>query len=201
MNFNFPNSILNTAKQKFILRSILKTLFSLLLLIGIFILLKAYIPDNYQKYLSCLSEYPFILYTFFFLSEVVLGLIPPELFMIAVLKESLIFFALQLLLFTGLSILGGSVAYGVGYYFKNSRFILYFISLRSTKKYINIYKKMAGLIVILAAVTPLPFAIISLISGLFSLKFTTFLKYSTFRIIRFGVYGGLLWYTNIFFYT
>lgn len=179
--------------KKIVGRYILKGLISLVLLVGFFAGVRYFLPPDYVDYLHGLAEYPVLLLIFFVVSEVVIGFIPPEAFMMVFVDESLEFFATILFIMTILSIISGAIAYSIGYYFKNSALVKYLNRRSNTQVYIGYYHKMSGLLVILAALTPLPFGLISLISGLFALKFRTYLAYSTFRIFRFGVYGGFLW--------
>lgn len=179
--------------KKIIWRYTVRGLISLVLLVCIFAAIRYYLPADYVDYLHELAEHPFIFFITFVISEVVIGFIPPEAFMLVFVDQSLWFFALILLIMTFLSIMSGSIAYSVGYYFKNSALVRYLNKRPRTKVYIGYYHSMSGFLVILAALTPLPFGLISLISGLFALKFRTYLTYSTFRIFRFGIYGGFLW--------
>ena len=179
--------------RKIIWRYIFRGLISLVLLVCIFATIRYFLPADYVDYLHELADHPLILFITFVISEVVIGFIPPEAFMMVFVDQSLWFFAVVLAIMTVLSIMSGAIAYSIGYYFKNSALVRYLNERPSTKIYIGYYHSMSGLLVVLAALTPLPFGLISLISGLFSLKFRTYLTYSTFRIFRFGVYGGFLW--------
>jgi membrane protein YqaA with SNARE-associated domain len=127
-----------------------------------------------------------IIFTFFLLSETVLGIVPPEIF-IAWASKSV---TPWLFLFTlaTLSYIGGIVAYLFG----NRLFLIPAIKNHienKIAKHIANLKKWGGFFVIIGAVSPIPHSLVSLASGLIKYNFKQYLLWSLFRYLRFVIYG------------
>lgn len=122
----------------------------------------------------------------FFLSESILGLIPPDLFIAWAEFQSNPFLILFLL--AVLSYIGGVVSYweGVGIASipsikekMNTRFAE---SIRNTRKW-------GGFLIVVGALLPLPFAPASLVAGFIGYPHRLFLRFALFRFLRFAIYG------------
>lgn len=122
----------------------------------------------------------------FFLSESILGLIPPDLFIAWAEFQSNPFLVLFLL--AVLSYIGGVVSYweGVGIASipsvkekMNTRFAE---SIRNTRKW-------GGFLIVVGALLPLPFAPASLVAGFIGYPHRLFLRFALFRFLRFAIYG------------
>jgi membrane protein YqaA with SNARE-associated domain len=140
----------------------------------------AYITENYNK--------PTVLATFF-LSELTLGLLAPELYITWV--ESLDFKWMWLLLLALLSYGGGVGAYFIGTRLYVLPRIHSWVDVKFAKQFQQI-KKFGGLLIIVAALTPLPFSPICIISGIIKFPLRQFLLLTLARFVRFGIYGSLI---------
>ncbi|HEY5691972.1 MAG TPA: hypothetical protein VIS49_10980, partial [Cyclobacteriaceae bacterium] len=69
-------------KSGFLFRNLAKGLLWFTVIITVFILLEGYIQDNFMPYINRINANPFFFYLVFTISEIVLGLVPPEFFMI-----------------------------------------------------------------------------------------------------------------------
>ena len=122
----------------------------------------------------------------FFLSETLLGLVPPEIFIAWSGKtESPI---LNLALLATLSYLGGLTSYFIG---KTA------LKIKSVKEYLEVKmaenlkntKKWGGFLILTGALLPLPFSIACLAAGMIKYPFKNVILFGLFRFGRFAVYA------------
>lgn len=126
------------------------------------------------------------IFSVFFASESILGLIPPDIF-IAWTKntpEPILYLSLLAIL----SYLGGVIAYLSG---KALLIIPSFRAYMEVKMYKQIanMRKWGGLLIAAGAVLPLPFAIASMAAGMIKFSFRSFLIFALLRFLRFIIYG------------
>lgn len=129
---------------------------------------------------------PQIIFSVFLVSEAVLGLIPPELF-IAWASKSVSPWLLLWALAT-ISYVGGIIAYLIG----NRLFLIPSVKNYLENKvanHIDNLRKWGGVFVLLGAVSPLPHSMVSLASGLIKYSFKQYLLWSLFRYVRFAIYA------------
>jgi membrane protein YqaA with SNARE-associated domain len=132
----------------------------------------------------------FLIFTIFFISESVLGLIPPEIFIAWTSKTPM-----PLINLTGLALLsymGGSVSYYIG------RLILAIPSVtRYTKltmsKHVRSMRRWGGLMIVTAALLPIPFSIASMAAGVIEYDYRKYLFWALTRIFRFFLYAAVLY--------
>ena len=173
----FYSFLKNTAYQAFF---IIVIFVLLLLAVNFFIidinLLINHIIERYS---------PEIIILCFLISESILGLIPPEIFILWSSKSGSPF--LFLFALATASYIGGAVSYFIGMR----------ISLMSTvskhveqkiKQHIIHLRKWGGLFIILGAISPIPHSIVSIGAGLIDYKFQYYLLWSLFRYLRFVIY-------------
>ena len=138
--------------------------------------------------------------TVFFVSEVFLGMIPPDFFVIWSSK-----FNSPLLFLTILGVLsyaGGAVSYYIGVLLlKRKRIKAY--SQRVLFKYIDMVRKWGGAFIVISALFPFsPFSIVVIAVSLFKYPFRLYLIYGLARIARFLIQGifyiGILDIDSIF---
>jgi len=122
----------------------------------------------------------------FFISESVLGLIPPDLFIAWAEFQSNPF--LMLFILAVLSYLGGVLSYwqGVGIAsipsIKSKMDTRFAESIRNTRRW-------GGFLIIVGALLPLPFSPASLVAGFIGYPHRLFLRFALFRFLRFAIYG------------
>ena len=143
--------------------------------------------------LTPLRERPFFVYSVFFISETIFGIIPPEVFMVWALDQGILHYLEVIFLLTALSYLGGIIAFYMGKFFTNFRFFRRIKIGETYRKYSNTYRRFGGILILIAAITPLPFALISLISGSMGYRFRRYMVYASVRFLRFAVYGYFIW--------
>ncbi|MCK3683219.1 VTT domain-containing protein [Maribellus sp. YY47] len=132
---------------------------------------------------------PKIIYSVFLLSETILGLLPPEVFIAWASKIETPWGSLFIL--ASLSYLGGIIAYFVGTRLSMIPYIKNRIETKLQKHIINL-RKWGGLFVFLGAVSPIPHSIVSLASGLIKYNFKNYLLWALFRYMRFILYAFVI---------
>jgi membrane protein YqaA with SNARE-associated domain len=127
--------------------------------------------------------------TVFFASESFLGLLPPDLFIFwtATLSAPWLMIGLLALLSYG----GGVVSFYLGRNLQRFPSISNWVHFKFRKQALT-FNKFGGLLIFVAALTPLPFSPVSLIAGAVDYPFASYWKMALSRIIRFFLYGFLL---------
>ena len=159
-------------------------------IIGAFLIFKEYVP-NYNTQLESIlnSINTWWALSIFFISETILGLIPPDLFIIWAKKFSLPYGMVTLL--AVLSYLGGVISYFIGKYIGNQPKIEKWILTRFSKHF-KLIQKWGGVLIVFAALFPLPYSTICMVAGAVRFPFRTFLVLGIFRFVRFFGYALLL---------
>lgn len=134
----------------------------------------------------------------FFMSEVVLGIIPPELFMIwAITSRPLESYLFYVLAFSFISYAAGFVAYLFGKYLHKS--IVYeFMRKNIIGKYEKKINSYGWLVIVVAAITPLPFSATCAVIGAIGFERNKYLFYSLARFVRYAIYGFFIWLAHPF---
>ena len=189
------------AREKYLIRQVLLASGTIVLFVGIVLLLERYIPkENVEKWLQEGSEVFAYVLAFFFFSEATVGLVPPELVttpMAHFFKENTggtWMFLSYTLIISALSYGGGVVAYWVGRNLMRARrykrFLLFFL-----KKEYKVLLRHGKVLIVLAAVTPIPFSLFCMLLGSLRYDFKVFAIFSLPRFLRVSVYAYLVyWY-------
>jgi membrane protein DedA with SNARE-associated domain len=184
-------------KTKFFFRNLIKGLAWFALLILVFILFRKYVDPDYEKLLEPVFNNNFLIFSIYCISEVVIGIIPPELFMMWALRTgNLIDFSLLILLFAVISYAAGFVGYMFGNYL-SSTILFRFIRKKYLGKYQVLFKKYGAFLILVAALTPVPYSAISMLVGSFHYPMKKYLFWALSRFIKFAVYATIIWEANI----
>ena len=178
---------------KFFTKNLVQGIIWFTIILGILWLGAKYLPDDVKAMMEPLQERPFLVYSIFFASEVFFGIIPPEIFMVWALNRGIIHYIEVIFLLTILSYSGGIIAFYIGKFFSDTRLFRKIKSGEAFQKYSYTYRKYGGILILIAAITPVPFALISMISGSLSYRFRIYIRFAAFRILRFVVYGYFVW--------
>jgi len=183
-------------KRRFLFRNLGKGLLWFAALVLLFVLAKKFVPIDDSSWLNKLYEKPILVYFIFLVSEIVVGIIPPEMFMIWALKStSTKFYVVDVVLLSSISYLAGVAGYFIGNWFHGTRFYN-FIHEKFLFRYERFLRKYGGFLVIVAAATPLPFSGICMLVGAVQYKLGRFLLFAATRFLRFGVYAYVIWQAN-----
>lgn len=132
---------------------------------------------------------PQFIFSFFLISETVLGLVPPEVF-IAWASKSVTPWLFLLLLAT-MSYIGGIISYFIG----NRMFLIPSVKNHLENKiarHITNLRKWGGFFVFVGAMLPIPHSVVSLASGLIKYNFIHYLLWALFRYVRFAIYAAVI---------
>ena len=124
--------------------------------------------------------------SFFFMSETILGLVPPEMFIAWSGKMATPWFFLTVLAF--LSYAGGLMAYVLGKLSTKNAAVHRYLE-QKMEKQLEHSKKWGGFLIVIGALLPLPFAISCMAAGLIKYPFSRVLYYGSLRIVRIFGYG------------
>jgi len=139
-----------------------------------------YVIDNYSNI--------FVL-TLFFVSESILGIIPPELFIAWSDKTSNPIFYLSLIAI--LSYAGGAVSYFTGRAALQIPSIHNYLEVKM-ERHLKNARKWGGFLILVGALLPLPFAVASLAAGMIRFKFKYWALFGLARFVRYAIYGAAI---------
>jgi hypothetical protein len=178
---------------QFVFTSSIKALIWLAAIVGGYFLFEKFVPHQWNQYLAPFTKNPELIFIIFFTSETLFGIIPLEFFILWAKKEPLLTYIFYVILLSVLSYFGAFVAYWAGTQAKRFTFLKRLTQLDSFQYYANIYSKFGGFVIILSALTPLPFATISFLSATFQFPVKKYILYSATRFARFALLGWFLW--------
>jgi len=124
--------------------------------------------------------------TTFFISETILGLIPPEIFIAWTKKTDDPIMNLSLLAI--LSYSGGIIAFFMGRATLKIKSVKDYLQIKMAKSLKNT-SKWGGFLIIAGATLPLPFSVSCLAAGMIRYPLKMVLLFGLFRFLRFAVYG------------
>lgn len=183
-------------KGRFLFRNLGKGLLWLFGLVVIFVLFNRYVPIDEDSFIYKLYDQPLLVYLIFATSEIIVGIIPPEIFMMWALKSTSIqFYVVDVILLSIISYLAGILGFFIGKWFHNSR-IYSFIHGNYLYQYERFLRKYGGFLIVVAAATPLPFSGICILVGSVQYRFRKFLLFASVRFLRFALYAYIIWQAN-----
>ena len=182
--------LVRTGGYTFLRSNLLKLGASILVILGLFYLIDGYIIniDDAMAWVTQILS-PAGLMILFFFSEVSFGFITPELLIVwadETLKPNW-----MLALLATLSYTAGIVSYFIGRFWSTRKIVRERILERNATT-MDQLRRFGGLLIILAALTPLPYPIVCQLSGMNKYPFKYFVWITLVRFLRFGLYGALL---------
>lgn len=185
-------------KRNFLIRQLLRGLLFLAFLIGLFLMFNKIFPEELrERWFSSIYDNTKLVIAVFVGSEILFGIIPPEVFMLWAFRTGhLGNYYLSIGVLSIISYFAGSFNFFLGRRIKDT---LLFIKIRRLwlRKSLLLFEKYGEYLVIVASVTPIPFSAIALLSGAGNLDPRKYLKYSLWRIVRFFVYAFILYQASI----
>jgi len=183
------NYYFRTGFYLFVWKSLKKVFIPIfILVIGVFLFNK-YVYDINEGLEIITETFPRIgILTTFFISETLLGLVPPEIFIAWSVKTDNPILNISLL--ATLSYLGGLLSYFIG---KTS------LKIKAVKEYLEVKmaenlkntKKWGGFLILVGALLPLPFSVACLTAGMIKYSFRNVVLFGLFRFVRFILYSSL----------
>jgi len=181
-------------RSRFLFRNLVRGLMWFAVIITVFILLEEYIQENFQARVEQIYDSLFLFYGVFTLSEIIFGLIPPEFFMYVYVLNHIPLhnYIIDLSALTIISYGAGVIGYYVGRNFSKTGFFEK-VSEKYLGQYQNSLRKYGGYLVLVGAVTPIPFSAMCMLAGSINFPLRSFLLISIARVLRFAVYGWMVW--------
>lgn len=180
------------SKASFLLKNLAKGLAWFAVIIIAYILVQKEL-NVYREQINRVGDNMPLLLSIFTVSEVVFGILPPEIFMLIwKTKGDPMVYAINLTILTFISYAAGIVGYWIGYRFSKTG-LYKRVHERWLAPYDQKLKRYGGFLVIVGAVTPVPFSATCMLAGSVRLPFRYFLLITITRIVRFAFYGTLVW--------
>lgn len=183
-------------KSGFLFRNLAKGLLWFAVIIAAFVFLETYIQDNFSAQIEKMYDSVFAFYGIFTLSELIFGIIPPELFMYVykLNKITLSNYIVDLSALTAISYGAGIVGYYIGRTFSKTAVFRRFRA-AYLRSYQHQLRKYGGYIIFVGAVTPVPFSAMCMLAGSVNFPLKSFLLISITRVLRFAFYGWVVWFS------
>ncbi|MFC2101056.1 hypothetical protein ACFLRZ_04420 [Bacteroidota bacterium] len=184
-------------KYLFLIRNLLRGLLWLSILIIVLYFLKREIGDDVIKNLVNDNENFSVMIIIFTISELFFGIMPPEIFMIWSLGYDSLFIYIQIVILLSLiSYIAGIIGFFFGKTLSSSRLYIFLQKyiLGRFEKYVLKY---GGFLIIVAALTPIPFSGISMLIGAVNYPIKRFISWGLFRFLRFYLYAIFIWQANL----
>jgi len=184
------------SRLHFFLRNLTKGLIWLAVIIAMFIFTKHTVNrDTWGKFEPFLSK-EWLVFTIFCLSEVIIGLIPPEVFIIWALRnDAFTGYILHVFIFSLISYGAGIIAFNVGKYLHNT--LLYKKFKQSyLEKSEKLLQKYGQYLILVASLTPVPFSATAILVGAVNYPLRNYMLISLSRFIKFAFSAWLIWHAN-----
>lgn len=172
-----------------------KNFFKLILILTSIILIillldKIFDLKHQQELIKSFVEHqkPFYVYLIFIISESFMGMIPPDIFMVWAKAKYVEHPYIIVTLLATISYVGGINAYYLGVLVHRLPSVKSYIT-RKYEKNFDMIEKWGGVVIIMAALFPLPYAMISTVAGTVNYPFKNFLLFGLTRYIRFYLYA------------
>jgi len=176
-----------TGFYSFVGKSVKKAILPIILFIAAILALDYFVLDLNKLLVTVTETYPPAgILAVFFLSESLLGLVPPELFIAWSGKSAYPIFYLSLL--AAASYLGGIVSYFIGVSITKIPAVKKQMEL-NLAKHIRNTRKWGGFLIIVGALLPIPFAMTSIAAGFIRFPFVSYLMFGLLRFVRFYLYA------------
>lgn len=130
------------------------------------------------------------IFLFFFASETILGLVPPDIFIAWSKTTSTPLINLSILAL--ISYCGGITAYFIGKSLLKFEKINNFVAIKF-KSHIKNINKWGGWLIAVGALLPLPFSISTLVAGMVSYSLRNTILFALLRFLRFVIYGAVIY--------
>ncbi|WP_373941501.1 short-chain dehydrogenase [Polaribacter sejongensis] len=176
-----------TGFYMFIWESLKKAFWPIVIVVACLFLFNEYvynINDGLHHFTETVSRLTVLI--FFFVSETLLGLVPPEIF-IAWSKKTPDPI-LNLAILATLSYCGGLVSYFIGKTALRIKSVKEYLEVKMAKNLKNT-RKWGGILILVGALFPLPFSIACIVAGMIKYPFNKVIFFGLFRFIRFAIYA------------
>ena len=183
-------------KAGFFLKNFLKGFAWFGIIILVYVIIKHFFGFDFEKILEPYLNNNLLIFSIYSLSEIFFGIIPPEFFMIWGLRfESITIYFWIIIILAIISYVAGVIGFLFGTYLDSTIGFRY-IRKRFLGKYHSLLNKYGVFLIIVAALTPLPYSAISMLMGSLKFPLKKYLLYAMTRFIRYGFYALIVWEAN-----
>lgn len=188
----------NQSKFQFLAKNLFRAvIYALIIGIAYYLFKEYFVTESHKVWLEQFYNKPVLIYLIYSCSEILFGLFPPEFFMLwAYHKGDVYQYMFHLALFAGISYGAGYLAFIIGHFLRRAVFFR-FMSRKFFLKYWPLFRRFGSVLIISAALTPLPWALISMLVGTTTYPLKRFTYIALFRILRFVVYGFIIYQTHL----
>ncbi|GAA3520613.1 hypothetical protein GCM10022393_38540 [Aquimarina addita] len=179
-----------TGFYKFLGTSLKKALPPILLFIAALLIINYFVIDINELLIYVTENYSdYVVFSVFFASESILGLIPPEIFI--AWSDKAVSPILYLSILATLSYLGGIISYFIGKWITKIPSVHEYLEVKMAK-HIKNARKWGGFLIIVGALLPIPFSITSIASGMIKYPLISYLLFGLLRFLRFYLYAAAI---------
>ncbi|MBN2487264.1 MAG: VTT domain-containing protein [Bacteroidales bacterium] len=184
-------------KKGFLWRNIGKGILWLAAIVFGYVLIKRYVNIDYFSWLEPVFDNHVLIMLIFTVSEILIGIIPPEFFVIWALRfETLHNYIIVVFILSFISYLAGIIAYFTGKYFSSTQLYRYLWK-KKLRKFEQNLQQFGAVLIIIASLTPVPFSGVAMLMGSVNFKIKHYLSYSLIRFVRFAIIGFIIWETKV----
>jgi len=184
-------------KSTFFLRNLSKGLLWLGVIVAMFVFTKHNVNKELILSFKPIFEKTGLILSIFCLSEFIIGIIPPELFLIWALRSGILnTYIMYALLLTIISYLAGLGAFLFGRYLHNT--LLYrYLHDRFLHKSEHLLRHYGLYLILVAALTPVPFSGVAMLVGSVHYPVKQYIYWSLSRFVKFGLSAYVIWEANM----
>lgn len=176
-----------TGFYMFIWESLKKAFIPVLTIVAALFLVNKYVYNINEGLESITETFSRLgIFSFFFTSETLLGLIPPEIFIAWTKKTTEPILNLSIL--ATLSYTGGLLSYFIGKLALKIEGVKNYLEVKMAKHLKN-SKKWGGFLILVGALLPVPFSISCMAAGMIKYPFKNVVLFGLFRFARFAIYA------------
>ncbi len=182
--------------NRFILRNLFRAILWLVAFLVVYIVFKRFIKVDFLDWFEPLFENEGVMFVIFLVSEIIIGIIPPEVFMLWALRYSVFSqFVLVVFSLSVISYFAGVFGFFFGRYLKSTKFYRY-VRVKFLRRTERRFGQFGVYLIIVASLTPLPFSGVAMLVGSVNYPIQKYLLFSLTRFLRFAVYAWIFWETR-----
>jgi membrane protein YqaA with SNARE-associated domain len=184
-------------KSSFFLRNLLKGLVWLGIIVALFVFTKYNVNVGLIEKFKPFFEKTGLILFIFSISEIFIGIIPPEFFMIWSLRSGILGVYIKwVIVLTVISYFAGLIAYFFGRYLHNTKLYKYLHDRYLHKSEIMLQEYGLYLILV-ASLTPVPFSGVAMLVGSVHYPVKQYIYWSLSRFIKFAISAYVIWEANM----
>jgi membrane protein YqaA with SNARE-associated domain len=184
---------MRNTKAYYVIYNLAKGLLWLGVFIAAYLLFKKYVNVDYLAWLKPMFNNEPLIILIFLVSEIIVGIIPPEIFIIWALRDDQLYnFIFRVSLLAIISYCAGIIGYFIGHYLNRSKFFRW-TKRRFLTKLDSRLQSFGMYLILIAAMTPLPFSGVAMLIGSVRYPFKRFVLFALSRFARFALYAVIFW--------